>query len=204
MHSVWSQIKFWGAVFAVPGALLWWWLHEPERSRPPGVLCPDAPAQTALTGKPRQHFRAGWLVTPLADYSIRARVLSRREYNYDPTSALSPLDLALGWGRMSDSAVIDRLDISQSGRFYRWHCSTLPLPMAEIGRSSANTHIIPASADVASVVKKAIRGDIVKLEGRLVECQLNGEGRPWRSSLTRDDTEGGACEIMWVEKAEIE
>lgn len=75
---------------------------------------------------------------------------------------------------------------------------------AEIGLCSANTHIIPADAEVASVVKSAIRGDIVRLEGVLVECKLGGEGRPWRSSLTRDDTEGGACEIMLVEKAVIE
>lgn len=204
MHSLGNQIRFWGLVLGIPAAGLWWWLHEPERSRAPGVLCPDEPKQGALVGKPRQRYRAGWLITPLATYSIRARVLSRRTYGYDPTSAISPLDLALGWGRMSDSAVIDKLTISQSGRFYRWRCATLPLPMAEIGHRSANTHLIPADAEVAAVVKKAIRGDIVRLDGFLVECHLNGEGRPWRSSLTRTDTEGGACEILWVEKAVIE
>lgn len=204
MYGAWSQIRFWGLVLGIPGALLYWCLSEPERSRPPGVLCPEEPRQTALVGKPKLRYKAGWLITPLANYSIRARVLSRRAYDYDATAGLAPLDLALGWARMSDSAVLDKLDISQRGRWYNWSYRTAPLTNAEIARHSANTHIIPSNAEVAAVLKKAIRGDIVRLDGSLVECHLEGEGRPWRSSLTRDDTEGGACEIMLVEKAEIE
>lgn len=41
------------------------------------------------------------------------------------------------------------------------------------------------------------RHDLVTLEGYLVEV-AGPEGYHWRSSLTRDDTGGHACEVMWV------
>jgi len=41
------------------------------------------------------------------------------------------------------------------------------------------------------------RHDLVTLEGYLVEI-TTAEGFHWRSSLSRDDTGGGACEVMWV------
>jgi len=41
------------------------------------------------------------------------------------------------------------------------------------------------------------RHDLVSLEGYLVEI-AGPEGYHWRSSLSRDDTGGGACEVMWV------
>ena len=39
----------------------------------------------------------------------------------DRESDLAPVDLALGWGRMSDEAILKDIQISQSGRFYFWH-----------------------------------------------------------------------------------
>jgi hypothetical protein len=38
---------------------------------------------------------------------------------------------------------------------------------------------------------------LVTLEGYLVEI-TRPDGYHWRSSLSRDDTGGGACEVMWV------
>lgn len=58
----------------------------------------------------------------LANFDIEARVLSKENYYADRESELVPVDLALGWGAMSDSSVLEKLSISQSGRFYfyRW------------------------------------------------------------------------------------
>ena len=55
-----------------------------------------------------------------------------------------PEDLALGWGRMSDSDVLAKIDITQSGRFYYWHVDDFPIPRREIETSSANMHMIPS------------------------------------------------------------
>lgn len=205
METSWTRLRFWALVLAGLFGVGWVVFHEPERSRPPGVLCPQEPRQGPFIAKPETvwHFGA-WTLRPLATYSVTARVLSAKRYKYDYTADLAPVDLALGWGRMSDSAVLDELSISQRGRWFNFTYEREVLPLAEIGRSSANTHIIPADDAVREVVLGAIRGDIVKLEGYLVECEHPSAGRPWRSSLSRTDTEGGACEIMLVQRASVE
>lgn len=205
MESTWTRLRFWLIVFAVLGGAGWLVFRTPERSRPPGVLCPEEPRQGPPVTKPERVWNfGGWTLTPLARYSVRARVLSAKRYKYDYTAALAPLDLALGWGRMSDSAVLDAFSISQRGRWFNYSYDREVLPRGEIVRSAANTHIIPADDAARAVVFGAIRGDIVKLDGWLVECRQAGGGPAWRSSLTRTDTEGGACEIMLVEQAALE
>jgi hypothetical protein len=143
-----------------------------------------------------------YLLQPLADFEIEARVLSREDYSIDAGSDLSPTDLALGWGRMSDTAVIDQLDISQSVRFftYRWR-ENPPIPLKEIERSSANMHVIPADKQVARDLDKVRQGSLIRLQGKLVEARRS-DGFHWRSSLTREDTGAGACELILVESIE--
>jgi hypothetical protein len=53
---------------------------------------------------------------PLAGFSVDARVLSREDYKIGREAELSPTDLALGWGRMREDAVLSRLAIKQSAR----------------------------------------------------------------------------------------
>ena len=49
------------------------------------------------------------VLTQLADYKIRARVLSTHKYWLGQSANLMPIDLAVGWNEMSDSAVIEKL-----------------------------------------------------------------------------------------------
>ena len=47
-------------------------------------------------------------------------------------------------------------------------------------------------------------GDLLSLEGELVDVALEGAGaRVIRSSTVRTDVGNGACEVLWVKKAEI-
>ncbi len=186
-------------VLAVGGAGNWW-LHRPI-TREAGVLVDQDPQQSAPRN-PTPITHGDYQLTPLADYAIDARVLLREDYLIDAGSRLSPTDLAVGWKRMSDSAVIDQLDISQSVRFltYRWHV-TPPIPLLEIERSSANVHMIPANERVARELGKIRPGAIVHLQGQLVEAR-RADGFVWRSSLTREDTGAGACELFLVDSIE--
>lgn len=179
-------------------ALIGWWLSPPAgRSRAPGVLAPEAPVQVDLHDAAVIEHE-GFRLTPLAKFSINARVLSREDYRFDAESALSPMDLALGWGRMSDTAVLERLDIRQSVRFYSYRWADMPpLPPAEIVESSANMHMVPANSAVARQLEKVRKGDVVQLEGFLIEARRN-DGWYWRSSLTRKDSGAGACELLYV------
>src|SRR5690606_3016171 len=140
----------------------------------------------------------GFRVTPLHDFSIQARVLGVETYRFDQEASLSPVDLALGWGPMSDSQVLEHIDISQSGRFYFWRARTLPVPQRDIERSSANMHMIPADKSIESRLKSVREGQVVRIEGWLVEARST-DGFTWRSSLTRADTGAGACELAFVE-----
>ncbi|HQX25424.1 MAG TPA: hypothetical protein PLE37_10640, partial [Pseudomonadota bacterium] len=87
-----------------------WWFTARPVARVPGVLVPEAPRQLALAD-PRPFRHEDFQIQPLARYELQARVLSRRDYSFDAGAALAPTDLALGWQRMSDSAVLERMRI---------------------------------------------------------------------------------------------
>jgi hypothetical protein len=168
----------------------------------PGVKAKEAPTQVNITN-PSSFTFGNYTITPLATFKIKAKVLSREEYNFGREADLSPVDLALGWGNMSDEAVVDQIEISQSGRWYRWHANTLPIPKREIETHSANMHLIPADGFVKSEINKARTGDIIQLTGKLVEVK-SGDGWRWKSSMTRSDTGDHACEVIWVDSFAVD
>lgn len=165
---------------------------------PPQVAAGDPPLQSdAPDGLAPFALQAATL-TPLAGFSVDARVLSRRDYSNGRESDLSPIDLALGWQRMSDDDVVDALSISQSGRWYRYAWSdTPPIEPREIARSSANMHMIPGNASVAAALDGIRADQRVRIDGWLVEAE-SADGWRWRSSTTRTDSGGGACEVVYV------
>ncbi len=140
-----------------------------------------------------------YAIKPLENFQITARVLSSAHYDFDTGAALSPVDLALGWGPMSETSVINRLNISQSGRFYRYQYDyPAPIPPNDIVTHSANMHMIPSNSLIEKKLKKIRVGQIIHLTGQLVEAQDRQKNWTWRSSLTRNDSGGGACELIWV------
>ncbi len=145
---------------------------------------------------------ADFRLIPVADFQLEARVLGRRDYRYGTESQLSPMDLALGWGPMARDEVLRTIDIRQSNRFYYWSTKALPIPRREIERNSANMHLIPAGEAVARELHRARTGKTVRLRGHLVNIERS-DGWRWRTSLSRDDTGAGACEIVLVTLAEV-
>jgi hypothetical protein len=176
------------------------WRHR-DVIQPPGVLAPDAPHQVNLTdGASLQ--RDGMTLATRAYIDLTARVLSREDYTWDAGAKLAPTDLALGWGRMSDSAVLASFDISQSGRFFYWRTKTWPIPRNEIELSTANVHMIPADAGVRGALKRVRKGQLVHIEGFLVDAS-GPNGWRWKTSMTRGDTGAGACELVYVESVQV-
>jgi len=167
----------------------------------PGRVAPREPIQLEL--RPRHGFAfKGYRLTALAEFDVEARVLSAKRYRYDDSAELSPVDLALGWGPMSDGAVLADIDISQRGRFYNWKTSSPPIPITAIGRNSANMHLIPADAAVAAALDDVRTGHVVRFSGELVKAE-HENGFRWKSSLTRRDAGGGACELVFVRRFEV-
>lgn len=165
-----------------------------------GELAPKAPSQQAPNAATIK--LNGYTVIPVQAYAIEARVLSVKEYSSGRESDLSPLDLALGWGKMSDEAVLSDIRISQNNRFYFWSVDTFPIPREAIETQSANVHMIPVDETVADTLSSVRKGQVVKLEGYLVNVEAT-DGWRWKSSLSRSDTGNGACELMYVTKAVV-
>jgi hypothetical protein len=163
----------------------------------PGELAPDVPEQVDLRS-PVSLQRGNVTLLTRAHFDITARVLSREDYRFDQGSSLAPTDLALGWGRMSDSDVLKQIRISQSGRFFYWHVQDYPIPRREIETSAANMHIIPADAGVQAMLDRVHPGEVVHIEGFLVDAK-RPDGWHWNTSMTRNDTGNGACELVFVE-----
>lgn len=194
------------------GVLAWWYSSrssDTARSTatsstgsgcplPPRVGMGEAPLQTDVPRALGSFRHVAASIEPLAGFSIEARVLSREDYRMGREADLSPTDLALGWQGMRDDAVLSQLKISQSSRWYnyRWQGQP-PLPPAEIARSSANMHMIPSSEAVAEALARVDKDDNVRIEGWLVEARAP-DGWHWRSSTSREDTGGGACEVVYV------
>lgn len=163
---------------------------------PPRVRAGAAPLQSPVPGGFPALRIAGARVTPLAGLSLDARVLSRRDYDFGREADFSPTDLALGWDRMREDAVLGALEIEQRGRwyYYRWQGSP-PIPSREIALSSANMHFVPGDAAVAAALARVRKDQRVRIDGWLVQIDAD-DGWRWRSSLARDDQGAGACELV--------
>jgi hypothetical protein len=183
---------------------LWWLLQGPPLAIRPadGVLARDEPVQSELSNAtPIVH--GDFQLQPLASFQTQARVLSTLRYHLGTEAQLSPIDFALGWGPMSDNRILDQLDIEQSSRYLTWRWPhSPPLPAEQLTRSAANIHMIPSSKTIARQLKRIPVGAVVELRGLLVEV-TGADGWTWRSSLRRDDSGRGACEVLWVESISV-
>lgn len=183
-------------------AAYWVWIRPLQSiAHPPGVLVADAPVQTPTIGENRTITMGEWSLTLLTNYHAEGRVLGKKRYRFDATSDLSPYDLLLGWGPMSDTKVLREMSFEQTNRFGYWEYGPkVTLTPAEITLHAANNHLIPANEAVRDRIDALKVGDIVTIRGKLVEARRKGfEAKPWRSSLDRTDEGTGACEIIYVE-----
>lgn len=185
------------ALVAVITQLIWWICPPAELRHPPGVRIEADPVQHDCPPRPLGQI-SGYDLTAVARYALAARVLRTKRY-WSDADGLVPYDVALGWGPMSDQAVLDRLAISQGNRFffYEWRKEP-PLPVGDIVTHAANNHVIAANEEVAAAVRRLRSGQFVKMRGYLVNASRR-DGFHWNTSLSRADHGNGACELFYVE-----
>jgi len=190
-------------LLAIAGACYaYWFLHRPITYEP-GVLIGADPTQVNLPRDEPTFDFGDFHLKPLARFTLDARLLHSRVYRFDPGARLVPIDLAVGWGPMSDQQVLDRLHITQSMRFFWYeYQNPPPIPKDQIINHAANIHIIPSTRELAASCKSLRCGALVHLSGELVEA-TGPHIATWRSSLSRTDSGNGACELLYLEKMEL-
>ncbi len=155
-----------------------------------------------------QDFR----IETVEPYAGEFRVLGVQRYPVGMLGALfktqdfnrvSGLDLALGWEQMSKPEIYRTVDIRQSNRWYRFQVGAdTPLRVDEISQQSANTHMVAANPMIARQLQQLELHDLVLLKGQLVNIYAQ-DGRYMKTSLSRQDTGVGACEIFLVQELSV-
>ncbi|WP_444945544.1 hypothetical protein ACJJIP_15700 [Microbulbifer sp. VTAC004] len=186
----------------IVGGIWKFYNHSAEVSFGPGVMAPELPQQEKIDSIFGFSF-GKYNITEIAEFRIKAKVLSKKNYHTGREAELSPTDLVLGWGNMSDESVLEKIKISQSRRFYWWRVDSFPIPRREIETHSANMHLIPGNDAIEGLIDEIRKGDIIEISGSLVNVKSTTDNWYWESSQTREDTGKGACELIYVKKINI-
>ena len=173
------------------------------------VSAPDGTSEPIQTDSHREPFdlaRGGrrFRLTPRARWDESATVESVDRYHWGPAAALIPEDLALAWGPVLLPPYAGHVRYSQMNRWYFYGYSDPSLDRNVIRLHSANTHLIPATSRIRAASGCISKGDMVRLEGWLVDA--DGIDEPdfhWRTSLSRADEGPESCETVYVERLTI-
>lgn len=145
-------------------------------------------------------------MTPLAEYKISGVVVGKGSYSSGWAGELSPMDLAVAWGKLAEPKNGKYVTYSQGYRWYhyRWKEGS-PVDPSYIASHSSNNHIIPANENIRRAIKTIKKKDRIVLKGFLVNVRGGSEGRAvaWNTSLSRTDTGHGSCELFYVSHVRI-
>ncbi|MGH8665961.1 MAG: hypothetical protein ACREUX_17005 [Burkholderiales bacterium] len=179
---------------------LWFYNTVRPVPQPPGILAPDAPQIEAVAGEPEVFERNEHVLTALARFSGHARVLSVDRYG-DRASKVAPLDVALGWGPMSDSATLKVVDVAQTERGVVFQSFDPKLPDEQVAAYVLNLHVVAADGELRKRLGELRAGNVVRIEGWLVEA-VAGDGWRWRGTA-RDGAPTMPATLLWLEKLEV-
>lgn len=140
-------------------------------------------------------------------YALTGQVLSAHAYDWAWTNEFYDVDLGLAWGDQV-ARLTEAYRFFQDARFLFWR-SEGPVSADERAYVTAhvgNVHTLPAEGNVSvgRALRSAREGDLVALEGFLVTIQDAGTNELARSSTVRTDSGNGACEVMWVDRVQID
>lgn len=156
------------------------------------------PIQNMLPGTHGVKFQYGQ-VRFIAEFEISGRILGKKYYDDGRYAQIAPMDLAVGWKRLSKPVVYEQSKMHSHNRVFTWE-STLPIPREEVIRSFANLHIIPRDEEVWKKLVALEKGQLVTLQGYLVNYDEIKNNRTFmlRTSLVRTDEGFDACELLYV------
>jgi hypothetical protein len=143
--------------------------------------------------------------TVKAKYDINGMLVSKHRYPRGLMRNLSPYDYALVWGKVPEQ--LEHLKFSQAYRYCLFSFKGIaPVDKQYIQNHMSNNHMIPSTPNLRKALKTARKGDLVGIEGYLVNVKATQGNRVlsrWKTSTVREDTGDGACEIIYVTRLRI-
>ena len=174
----------------------------PVRGSRPNALKEPVQGESAREPFVETRGRRSFRLVPRASYDVAARVASTERYRWGAAGSLIPWDFVLTWGAATREPAWSHVSYVQTGRFYNWSTHDASLDGGYLSSHTANTHLIPAGGRIGFALAHVRRGDVVRLEGDLVDVD-GPDGFVWKTSLSRTDTGPGACETLYVRAVTI-
>jgi len=168
------------------------------------------PVQTPPTSKEPIVIEMGkdvFNLIPLAEYKVSGMAVCKTSYSEDWGSKVSPVDLAIAWGKLAEPEYGKYITFWHGFRwyYYKWR-ERSPVDASYVTTHSSNNHIIPANENIYRAIKMIKKKDKVVLEGFLVNLKVTYKGQTatWNTSLSRNDTGHGSCELFYVSKVRMD
>jgi hypothetical protein len=174
---------------------------EIDTSKDPIQRAVDSPEPILIETREGQ-----FTLSPRAEYQLTGVVVSKETYSYGWNAEISPVDLAIVWGKLAEPECEKYVSFSQRDRWYFFEYKPgSPFDFGYITSHSSNNHIIPANENIGLALRKIGKRDKVLLEGFLVNLNGTYKGGKvyWNTSLTRNDSGDGSCELIYVKKLRI-
>lgn len=196
---------------AVSVAALLLWFNQAESSRavqddPINLSRDPIQDDSVHEALPVLHFgKRMVMMNAKAKYTIDGQLVSKKRYSHGFMNELAPYDFALTWGDMPK--YLNQIKFSQTSRFCQYKLKkNATVDPKYMQNHTSNNHLIPASKNIKKAMRKARKGDLIRIEGHLVHVEVSKAGRmisSWNSSVSREDTGEGACEIIYVTRLRI-
>lgn len=136
-------------------------------------------------------------ISVLEPFEGQFRILGSKEYTDDEQAKFSPIDYAVTRGLFTSPEIARQISIKQYDRFLNWKMARPPIDPRIATQLVSNMHIIPANPQVAAQIKRVKRGDLIQLQGDLV--QINDQNLVWKSALDWNGIGDGACKLIRVD-----
>lgn len=146
-----------------------------------------------------------YTLTPRATYEIGGLVVSQHRGDalvnlYHKADPGNIKDVCVVWGEDITNGSYQKVRY-RSEEFTCYYSWSRPLSPPFRPEKASNNHLIPADEAIAERIRAIRVGDQIRMRGLLVDYTVTRDGREIltrRTSLTRNDTGNGACEILYV------
>jgi len=177
------------------------WEQRPVRYGP-GIVAESRP-EIARIDFPNPIETGNFIITPKFEISGTVRVIAKNRYWFEAMSHISPVDLILSWGRMSDEDLLKRMLVKIDDRSYHVQMAKPPYQRGNIHQHLMMTHTIPATEQIQERVSSLRRGQLVSFSGYIVDIE-NRFGSEWISPVRDKLPADRSSQWLWIESLVLE